>query len=61
MKISSCKGLCGAVPPQWLRTHASTEVGRGMIPSQGTKIPHAAQHGQKKETIFMLNQVGVKC
>ena len=34
---------------QWLRLHASNAVGLGSIPGQGTKIPHAVWHGQKKE------------
>ena len=28
---------------------ASNTGGAGLIPGQGTKIPHAAQHGQKKK------------
>ena len=28
---------------QWLRLHAPTAGGAGLIPGQGTKIPHAAQ------------------
>ena len=32
---------------QWLRLHASTAVAMGSIPGQGTKIPRAAQCGQK--------------
>ena len=32
---------------QWLRLHTSTLAGMGSIPSQGTKIPHAAWCGQK--------------
>ena len=33
---------------QWLRLDASTAGGRGSIPGQGTNIPHALGHGQKK-------------
>ena len=33
---------------QWLRLHAPSAGGTGLIPDQGTKIPHAAQRGQKK-------------
>ena len=33
---------------QWLRLHASTAGGTGSIPVRGTKIPHAAQRGQKR-------------
>ena len=28
---------------QWLRLHASTARGMGLIPDPGTKIPHAMQ------------------
>ena len=34
---------------QWLGLHAFTAEGPGSIPSQGTKIPQARQHGQKKK------------
>ena len=30
---------------QWLRLHACTAGGMGLIPGQGTKILHALQHG----------------
>ena len=33
----------------WLRFHASTAGGMGSIPDQGTKIPHATWHGQKRK------------
>ena len=33
---------------QWLGLHASTAGGVGLIPSWGTKTPHAMRHGQKK-------------
>ena len=39
---------------QWLRLHAPSAGGLGSIPGEGTKIPHAAQHGQKKKTIRNL-------
>ena len=32
---------------QWLRQWAPTTRGLGLIPSWGTKILHATQHGQK--------------
>ena len=32
---------------QWLRHCASPARGRGFIPGQGTKIPHASRYGQK--------------
>ena len=33
----------------WLRLHASSAAGVGSIPGQGTKIPHAMQHSQKRK------------
>ena len=33
---------------QWLRLYASTAGGTGSILGQGNKIPHAAQHDQRK-------------
>ena len=33
---------------QWLGLRDFTAGGTGSIPSQGTKIPHAVQRGQKK-------------
>jgi len=32
---------------QWLRFRASNAGGTGLIPGQGTEIPHAVKHGQK--------------
>ena len=32
---------------QWLRLHAPEAGDMGSIPGQGTKIPHAAWHGEK--------------
>ena len=34
---------------QWLRFYASSSGGTGSVPGQGTKIPHATQHGKKKK------------
>ena len=34
---------------QWVRLHASTAGGVGLIPGRGTEIPHPAQCGQKKK------------
>ena len=34
---------------QWLRLRASNAGRAGSIPGRETKIPHAAQHGQKKK------------
>ena len=33
----------------WLRFHASNAGGKDSIPGQGTKIPQAVWHGQKKK------------
>ena len=35
---------------QGLELHALTVKGLGLIPGQGTKIPHASWHGKKKKT-----------
>ena len=42
---------------QWLGLRASTAGGAVMIPGQGTKIPHAASHNQKKKN---KNKTGCK-
>ena len=34
---------------QWLRLNASSAEGTVLIPGQGTKIPNALWHGQKKK------------
>ena len=39
---------------QWLRLHASTAEGEGSIPGWGTKIPHAAQCSQNKQTKYLI-------
>ena len=36
---------------QWLRLLAPNTGGMGLIPSQGTKILHAACHSQKKKSV----------
>ena len=33
---------------QWLRLPASTAGSMGLIPGQGTKIPHAMKHSKNK-------------
>ena len=43
----SARGASLAV--QWLGLHASIAGGTGLIPGQGTQIPHATQHGQKEK------------
>ena len=40
---------------QWLRFYASSSGGTGSVPGQGTKIPHATQHGKKKKKKYLLN------
>ena len=45
--ISSFKSLRGTfLVVQWLRFQASTAGDAGLIPSWGTKIPHASHHSQ---------------
>ena len=34
---------------QWLRLHISTAGDMGLIPGEGTRIPQATWHGQKKK------------
>ena len=45
---------------QWLGLLALTAEGLGSIPVQGTKIPQATQHGQKKKeaTYYMIPFLG---
>ena len=46
-----------SLPVQWLRLYSSTAEGAGWIPGQRTKIPQAAQCGQKiKRKIFKKPQ-----
>ena len=35
---------------QWLRLHTSNARGANSIPGQGTEIPHAIWHSQKKKS-----------
>ena len=45
---------------QWLRLHASNAGGMGLIPGQGTKIPHATLFSQKNlKTIVIIKKI--KC
>ena len=37
---------------QWLRLHASSAGGMGLIHGQGTKIPRALWSGKKKKFFF---------
>ena len=46
---------------QWLRLHASTAGFTGLIPDQGSKIPHAMQCGQKKKKKDKKIQKKVDC
>ena len=46
-RLNVGKGTSLAI--QWLRLHAPKSGSTGLTPAQGTKIPHAAQHGQKRE------------
>ena len=47
--ISKRKSPGTSLTIQWLGLHASNAGGVGSIPGWGTKIPHAVQHGQRKE------------
>ena len=47
MSIASKQGIPLVV--LWLRFHASNAGGKDSIPGQGTKIPQAVWHGQKKK------------
>ena len=40
---------------QWLKLHASTRGGTGLIPGQRTKIPHATWYSQKREKKVKLD------
>ena len=70
------KALWGAsLAVQCLRLRASTAGGAGSIPGQGTKIPHAAWHGQppkkrhyvklkrqdKCSAFLLLDKIKMKC
>ena len=49
---------------QWLRQlrlWASTAEGMGLIPGQGTKIPHAVQGGKKKKKVSLRNFLKKDC
>ena len=39
-----------------VRTPCFQRHGAGSIPGQGTKIPKAAQHGQKKKKLFLIKK-----
>ena len=38
-----------SLPVQWLRLHISNAEGAGLIPAQGTQIPHTSRSSQKKK------------
>ena len=42
---------------QWWRLHAFTARGTGLIPGQGTKIPHAIECGQNSFLIKKVNRL----
>ena len=50
--------LGSSLAVQWLRLRASTAGGAGLIPGQGTKIPHAVWHSQKKKFFFNFKKWG---
>ena len=45
---------------QGLGPHAFTAVGTGLIPGQGTKIPHAIQPKKKKKKENFLNRIKIQ-
>ena len=47
-QIRNCNGG-NSLAVQWLRLHASTAGGVGLISGQGTKIPKVLRHGQNKQ------------
>ena len=49
MNQTRCSTRGTSLVVQWLRLHASTTGGMGLIPGWGTKIPHAMQCGKKKK------------
>ena len=44
---------------QWLRLRASTAGGAGLIPGQGTKIPHAMQSKKEKKKAKTKNRATI--
>ena len=47
-EVKTCPSkTCPSLAAQWLTLHAPGAGDAGLIPVQGTKIPHAARHGQK--------------
>ena len=46
-------GLGTSLVVQWLRLHSLSAEGTGLIPSQGTKIPHTKWHDQKKRNLYL--------
>ena len=42
---------------QWLRLHAPNAEGMGLIPGQGTKIPHAKWQREKKKSDFFADSI----
>ena len=48
-------GIMGnSLAVQWLGFCASTEGDTGLIPGQGTKIPQATRHSQKKKKLEII-------
>ena len=41
---------------QWLKFQAPNAGGMGLIPGQGTKIPHAARHGKKIKSLVVMEK-----
>ena len=45
---------------QWLRLRVSNAGGMGSTPGQGTKIPHARQHGEIKFFLILMGLISLK-
>ena len=46
-----------ALAVRWLGFLTLTAEGLGSVPGQGTNIPHAVRHGQKKIIIHLLGEI----
>ena len=49
------KGSGTSLVVQWLRLPTPNAAGMSLILGQGTKIPHAVWHGQKKKKKFKVD------
>ena len=42
---------------QWLRLHASNAGGTGLIPGQGSKIPHGERPKKERGVSLLMNKI----